>query len=120
MVQQRVDELLAEGYIQKSHSPYNSPFFLIGKKDGSYRPVIDFRKVNTLTVPDYYPIPVLSDLLKSIGHTNTVFSYLDLLSGFWQISLDAKSREITAFSTRTGNYEWVCFLMGLCNAPLTF
>ncbi len=67
----------------------------MGKKYGSYRPVIDLRKVNTLTVPDHYPLPVLSDLLQSIGHTNSVFSSLDLLSGFWEILSDAKSWEIT-------------------------
>ncbi len=119
MVQQRVDELLAEGIIQESYSPWNSPLFLVDKKDGSYCPVIDFRKVNILTVPDCYPLPVFIDLLQSIGHTNCVFSSLDLLSGSWQIPLDAKSREITAFSTPTGRYEWVRLPMGLRNSPLT-
>ncbi len=95
-------------------------FFLVGKKDGSYRPVIDFWKVSTLTVPDSYPLPVLSDLLQSFGHTNSVFTSLDLLSGSWQIPLDAKSREIIAFSTPTGHYDWLRLPLGLCNAPLTF
>ncbi len=82
MVQQKVDELL-QGVIQESQSPWNSPLCLVPKKDGSYRPVIDFRKVNALTVPDHYPLPVLSELLQSTGKHNTVFSSLDLLSGFW-------------------------------------
>ncbi len=92
VVQQKVDELLQEWVIQESQSPWNSPLFLVPKKDGSYRPVIDFRKVNALTVPDQYPLPVLSELLQSIGNHNIVFSSLGLLSGFWQIPMDEKSR----------------------------
>ncbi len=119
MGQQKVDEPLQEGVIQESHSPWNSPFFLFLKKDGPYRPVIDFRKVNALTIPDHYPLPGLSELLQSIGKHNTVFTILDLLSGFWQIPMNDKSRETTAFSTPTGHYEWLCLPMGLRNAPLT-
>ncbi len=80
MVQQKVDELL-KGIIQLSHSSWNSPFFLVPKKDGSYGLVIDFRKVNALTVPDHYPLPVLSELLQLIGKDNTIFTSLDLQSG---------------------------------------
>ncbi len=81
-MQQEVDKLLSAGVIQESHSPWNSLMFLVGKKDGSYRPVIDFRKVYALTVPDHYPLPILSDLLRSLGDSNNVFSSIDLLSGF--------------------------------------
>ncbi len=81
VVQQKVDELLQEGVIQESHSPWNSPIFLVPKKDGSYRPFIDFRMVNALRVPDDYPLHVFSELLQSIGKHNTVFTNLDL-SGF--------------------------------------
>ncbi len=84
--------------------------FLVGKKDGSYRIVIDFRMVNALTVPDHYPLPILSDLQQSLGNSNSVSS--TDLPGFWQIPLDAKSREITAFSTPSGHYEWLRLSMG--------
>ncbi len=120
MVQQKVDDVLQEEVIQESHSPWNSPLFLVPKKDGTYRPVIDFRKVNALTVPDHYPLPVLSELLQLTGKLNTVFTSLDLLSGFWQISMDDKSRKVTAFSTPAGHYEWLRLPMRLRNASLTF
>ncbi len=105
MVQQKVDELLKEGVFQDFQSPSNSLLFLVSKKDGSYRPVIYFRKVNALTVPDHYPLPVLSELLQPIGKHNTVFTSLDLLSGFWQIPMHNKSREMTIFPTPACHYE---------------
>ena len=120
VVEGLMNDYLEQGVIQESYSPWNSPLFLVKKKSGSYRPVIDFRKVNSATVPDHYPLPVLSDLLQSIGSGNTVFTSLDLLSGFFQIPLDEKSREITAFSTHNGHYEWLRTPMGLRNSPLTF
>ncbi len=92
---------------------------MVLKKDSSYRPVIDFHNVNALTVPDHYLLPVLSELLQSIGKHNTLFTSLDL-SGFWQIPMDDKPREIMAFSIPAGHYKWLCLPMGLQNAPLTF
>ncbi len=118
-MRQEADKLLSVDVIQESHSPWNSPMFLEGKKNGSHRPVIDFRKFNALTMPDHCPLPIFSDLLHSLGDSNTVFSSIDLLSGFWQIPLDAKSREITAFST-AGHDEWLRIPVGLRNARLTF
>ncbi len=111
--------MLAEGIIQESHSPWNSPLFLVPKKDGSYRAVVDFRRVNDATVPDHYPLPVLQDLLQFIGKNNTVYSTLDLKSDFRKIPLDENSRPITAFSTPSGHYEWLRCPMGLRNSPLT-
>ncbi len=66
VVQQKVNKLF-KGVIQESHSPWNSLLFLVPKKDGSYCPVIDLCKVSALTVPDHYSLPVLSELLQSIG-----------------------------------------------------
>ncbi|MCP4238008.1 MAG: hypothetical protein GY770_31340, partial [Aestuariibacter sp.] len=90
------------------------------KKDGGVRPVIDYRRVNDATVPDRYPLPVLSELLQSLGSGNMVFSTLDLQSGFWQVELEEKSREISAFSTPRGHFEFTVMPFGLRNAPLTF
>ncbi len=81
----------AQGVIQDSLSPWNSPIFLVPKKDCSFRPVIDFRRVSEVTEDEKYPLPVLKDLLMSLGQGNTIFSSLDLLSGYWQIKMAPSS-----------------------------
>ncbi len=109
-----------QGVIQHSRSPWNSPLFLVPKKDLSFRPVIDFRKVSEVTEDDRYPLPVLGDLLMSLGQGNTIFSNLDLLSGYWQVPMAAESREITAFSKPCGHFEWLRMPFGLKTEPITF
>ncbi len=118
VVRKMIEGMLDDGVIRESYSQWNSPLFLVPKKDGTYCPVVDFFAVNKLTVPDHYPLPVLSQLLQANGKGNTVFTILDLKTGFWQIPLDAKSREVTACSTSTGHYEWLRCPMGLRNTPL--
>ncbi len=120
VVDEQIDDMLQQGVIQPSKSPWNSPLFLFPKKDGQFRPVIDFRKVNEVTEDDRFPLPVLSDLLMSLGHGNKFFSSLDLLSGYWQVPLAPESREITAFSTPNGHFEWLRMPFGLKSAPITF
>ena len=73
--------MLENKVIQHSNSPWNAPIFIVPKKDGGFRPVIDFRKVNEVTVPDRYPMPLLRDVLQSLGKGNGIFSNLDLHSG---------------------------------------
>ncbi len=73
-----------------------------------------------MTEDDRFPFPVLIDLLMSLGHGNKFFSSLDLLSGYWQVLLALESREITAFSTPNGHFEWLRISFGLKSAPITF
>ena len=120
MVETLVNDMLKEGMIQHSCSPWNSPLFLVPKKDKSFWTVIDFRRVNTATVDDHYPLPVLNDLLMSLGRGNQIFSSFDLLLGYWQVPLTADSREITAYSTPQGHYEWLRMAFGLKMVLLNF
>ena len=120
IVEEHIKDMKAQGVIQDSRSPWNSPLFLVPKKDGSYRPVIDFRKVNEVTEDDRFPLPVLNDLLMSLGLGNTIFSSLDLLSGYWQVPMAPESRAVTAFSTPLGHFEFKSMPFGLKNAPVTF
>ncbi len=87
--------MLDHRVIQESNSPWDSPLLLVPKKDGTLRPVIDFRRVNDVAVDDHCPLPVLRDLLMCLGRGNKVFSSLDLLSGYWQLPMAPESREVT-------------------------
>ena len=84
-VEEIVKEMKEEGIMVPSKSPYNSPLLLVPKKDGTWRLVIDYRKLNSQTVPDRLPMPVINDVLAQLGGAK-VFSSLDLLSGYWQVS----------------------------------
>ena len=119
-VNKQVQEMLAQKVITESNSEWNSPMFMVPKKDGSFRPVIDFRAVNKVTEEDRYPLPVLKDILTSLGKGNTVFSTIDLLSGYWQVPLSAESQKITGFSTPSGHYHYLRMAFGLKGAPITF
>ncbi len=120
IIDEQIKDMLEQGVIQHSASSWNSPLFLIPKKDGQYTPVIDFRLVNEVTENDRYPLPVLRDLLQSLGQGNKIFSSLDLLSGYWQVPMAPKSREITTFSTPTWHYEFRRMPFGLKSAPISF
>ena len=119
-VEKQVAEMLEQGVITESNSEWNSPLFLVPKRDGTFRPVIDFRKVNMVTEDDRHPLPVLRDILTSLGKGNVVFSTIDLLSGYWQVPLSQESQKITAFSTPNGHYHYLKMAFGLKGAPITF
>ena len=120
VAERKVQEMIADGIVEPSTSPWNSPLFLVPKKDGDFRPVVDFRRLNQCTVSQRYPLPVLSDLLQSLGEHNSVFSSLGLMSGFWQVPLAPESRPLTAFSTPSGHFHYVRLPMGLKNSPICF
>lgn len=123
-VEAEIQKLLKDDIIRPSRSPYNSPIWMVPKKidasgEKKYRLVIDYRKLNSITVPDRYPIPDINDVLANLGK-NKFFSTIDLKSGFHQIPLDEPDIEKTAFSIKSGKYEFTRLPFGLKNAPSIF
>eukprot|EP00944_MAST-04C_sp_MAST-4C-sp1_P006309 g6309.t1 len=118
-VKKWVGEMQAAGLIQASKSPWCSPLLCVRKPDGTFRVCMDARKLNELTIKDAYPVHNVQDNLEKLGGS-VLFSTMDLLSGFWQVELDERSREKTAVATPLGLFEHVVMPMGLCNAPQTF
>lgn len=119
IVEQNLREMLQDNVIVPSKSPWASPIVLAPKKDGTLRFCIDYRKLNSMTIRDAYPIPRIDDTLDSLQEAK-FFSTLDLRSGYWQVEMEEKSREKTAFITHKGLYEFRVMPYGLTNAPATF
>ena len=124
-VNNEIKDLLRNGIIRPSRSPYNNPIWVVDKKgideigNKKKRLVIDFRKLNQRTIDDKYPIPNITTILSNLGKAR-FFTTLDLKSGFHQIELAERDREKTAFSVNGGKYEFCRLPFGLKNGPSMF
>ena len=118
-VEKHIDDLLKADLIRRSTSPWASPIIVVPKKDGGSRICIDYRKLNQVTVSNSYPIPAISDILASLKNA-TIFSCLDLKSGYHQIEMEERDKEKTAFVCFKGLFEYNVMPFGLCSAPPVF
>lgn len=123
-VDKQVKEMIEQGIIGPSTSEWNAPLLVVAKKPDEsgrkrYRVVVDFRKLNEITVGDSFPLPNISEILDQLGGAK-YFSTLDLASGFHQIAMEPEDCEKTAFSTTYGHYEYKRMPFGLKGAPPTF
>lgn len=110
---------LAKGFIQESTSPAAAPLHFVPKKDGSLRPVIDYRGLNNVTVKDRYTPPRIPDLIDRLQGAK-IFTRLDLRGAYNLVRIKPGDEWKTAFRTRYGLYEYKVMPFGLCNAPATF
>eukprot|EP00731_Ephydatia_muelleri_P035936 Em0180g3a len=119
-VKLEVKKMLKDGVIRES----NSPCMVITncndqEKNGSWRFCVDFRKVNSMTQKEAYPLPRIDETLEALTGSQ-FFTTLDLASGYWQVEMEEADRKKTAFSTREGHFEFNVMPFGLTNAPATF
>ena len=111
--------MLENGIAEPSFSSWASPCLLVPKSDNTPRFCSDFRKVNSVTKPDAFPLPRMDDCIDQVGSAKFV-SKFDLLKGYWQVPLTRRAQEISAFITPSGLYSYKVMPFGLRNAPATF
>ncbi|GJV47678.1 putative reverse transcriptase domain-containing protein [Tanacetum coccineum] len=116
---EQLKELSDKGFIRPSYSPWGAPVLFVKKKDGSFRMCIDYRELNKLTVKNRYPLPRIDDLFNQL-QGSSVYSKIDLRSGYHQLRVREEDIPKTAFKTRYGHYEFQVMPFGLTNAPAVF
>ena len=114
-----VEENLRKGYIRPSKSPAAAPVFFVKKKDGTLRLVVDYRKLNEITVKNRYPLPLTMELVDALQKAK-VFTTLDLRWGYHNVRLKEGDEWKAAFRTKEGHFEPTVMTFGLTNAPATF
>lgn len=119
VVKDEIEAMLRLGVIEFSDSPYNSPFLLVKKSDGSVRFCIDFRALNAITVFDAEPIPDQEEMFNNFAG-KVYFTELDLTKGYWQLPLSDDSKDLTAFSTPQGHFRFVVMPFGVQGGPSSF
>jgi len=118
-IEKQVKEMLDDGVISPSTSPWAAPVVLAPKKDGTIRFCVDYRALNEITKKDVYTLPRIDEVLDALGKSR-YRTTLDLASGYWQTPIHEDDKEKTAFITRSGLYEFNVMPFGLTGAPSLF
>ncbi|GJX83497.1 putative reverse transcriptase domain-containing protein [Tanacetum coccineum] len=116
---EQLRELLEKGFIHPNSSPWGAPVLFVKKKDGSFRMCIDYRELNKLTVKNRYPLPRIDNLFDKL-QGSSMYSKIDLRSGYHQLRIKEEDIPITAFRTRYGHFEFQVMPFGLTNASAVF
>ncbi|GJR84205.1 putative reverse transcriptase domain-containing protein [Tanacetum coccineum] len=115
----QLQELADQGFIRPSTSPWGAPVLFVKKKDGSFRRCIDYRKLNKLTVKNRYPLPKIDNLFDQL-QGSSVYSKIELRSGYHQLRVKNEDIPKTSFRKRYGHYEFQVMPFGLTNEPAVF
>jgi hypothetical protein len=118
-IEKQVSEMLQSGVIRPSSSAFASPIIMVKKKDFTWRPMVDYRHLNSLTVKTKYSLPLIDELLDELQGSSW-FSKLDLRAGYHLIRLAPGEEYKTTFHTHHGHYEFLVIAFGLTGAPTTF
>ena len=117
-LKKQIEELMAQ-VIRPNISPWGASVLLVKKKDGSSHLCVDYRQLNKMTIKNKYPLPRIDDLMDQL-HGSSVFSKIDMRSGYHQILVKADDVQKIAFRSRYGHYEYVVMPFGVTNAPAVF
>jgi len=118
-VQNFMEDQLRKGYIRPSKSPQMSPVFFVGKKDGSKRMVMDYHNLNSQTIKNNYPLPLITELIDNMG-SKKVFMKIDLRWGFNNVRIKEGDEWKGAFTMHIGSFEPTVMFFGIMNSPTTF